>query len=175
MQNEQTLVLIKPDGIQRGLIGEIISRFERSGLKLVGMKMIIPTPDFIEKHYTVDPEWLGRTGKEVLENLKKFMSSGPVVAMAWQGAHAVGIVRKLVGKTEPLNSDVGTIRGDFTIDSYQMADRDSRAVRNIIHASDESKNAKKEIGLWFKDEELLNYRLINEAILYDTNLDGILE
>jgi nucleoside-diphosphate kinase len=95
--------------------------------------------------------------------------------MVWQGMNAVKIVKKITGGTEPLTSDVGTIRGDLTIDSYQIADIDMRSVRNIIHASGSVEEAEKEIALWFKPEEILSYRLISEAILYDVNLDGILE
>ncbi len=197
-KQERTLVLIKPDGIQRSLIGEIISRFERMGLKLVGLKMLIPTAEHIEAHYTLDPDWRRLTGEKtiagyekkgltppsrdpikisgvILNNLKKYMTSGPVVAMVWQGAHAVQIVRKIVGGTEPLTSDVGTIRGDYVLDSYQMADEDGRAVRNLMHASGTIKEAEAEIKHWFKPEELFDYRLIQEQILYDVNLDGILE
>ena len=103
------------------------------------------------------------------------MTAGPIIVMVWEGLHAVGIVRKITGGTEPLTSDMGTIRGDYTIDSYAIADIDNRAVRNIIHASGSVDEANKEIGIWFKEGELLEYRLINEAILYDINLDGILE
>ncbi|HEY4495437.1 MAG TPA: nucleoside-diphosphate kinase [Candidatus Paceibacterota bacterium] len=198
LKQEKTLILIKPDGVQRSLIGEIIKRFERSGLKLIALKMAIPTAELIETHYLTDPEWRRKTGEKtiesykkrgknppsvdpleitkiVLENLKKYMSSGPVVAMVWQGLHAVPIVRKITGGTEPLTSDVGTIRGDFTIDSYEISDIDSRAVRNLIHASGSVAEAEKEIPIWFKDEEIFSYKLIQESILYDVNLDGILE
>ena len=198
LKKERTLVVVKPDGVQRSLIGEILGRYERTGLKLVGLKMLVPSPDFVEKHYSLDPEWRVKTGLKTIEsykkkgkmppsedplqiteiilrNLKKYLVSGPVVAMVWQGIHAVGIIRKITGGTEPLTSDVGTIRGDLTIDSYEMADIDSRAVRNLLHASGSPEEAEKEISLWFKEEELYNYRLINEAILYDVNLDGILE
>jgi nucleoside-diphosphate kinase len=197
-KEERTLVLIKPDGVQRGLIGEILRRYERTGLKLVGIKMVVPTKELIEKHYLVNPEWRMITGMKtiesykkkgkkppyedplkvteiVLNNLKRYMSSGPVIAMVWQGIHAVGVVRKITGSTEPLTSDVGTIRGDLTIDSYEISDLDGRAVRNLIHASGNPEEAEKEIALWFKPEELHRYRLLNEAILYDVNLDGILE
>ena len=135
-KEERTLVIIKPDGIQRTLVGEIIKRYERAGLKLVGMKMVVPSAEHIEAHYTLDPEWRRVTGEKsikgytdkgltpptldpleitakVLENLKKYMTSGPVIPMVWQGAHAVKIVRKITGGTEPLTSDVGSIRGDF--------------------------------------------------------------
>jgi nucleoside-diphosphate kinase len=103
------------------------------------------------------------------------MTAGPVVMMAWEGNSAVGVVTKLVGETEPASSDVGTIRGDFTIDSYNIAAIDDRAVRNLIHCSDTPENAETEIALWFKEEELFTYRLINDEILYDVNLDGIME
>ena len=198
LKQEKTLILIKPDGVQRSLIGEIIKRFERSGLKLVALKMAVPTAELVEKHYLTDPEWRRKTGektiesykkrgknppsvdpleitKVVLENLKRYMSSGPVVAMVWQGLHAVPIVRKITGGTEPLTSDVGTIRGDYTVDSYEISDIDGRAVRNLIHASGSPDEAEKEIPIWFKDHELFGYKLVQESILYDVNLDGILE
>lgn len=198
MRNERTFVIVKPDGVQRSLIGEIVKRFERIGLKLVGLKMVVPTEDMAGKHYTLDPEWIRKVGEKsikgyeskgqvppstdpievgnrVLGVLKKYMTSGPVVAMAWQGAHAVGIVRKIVGGTEPLTSDVGTIRGDFVLDSYQISDKDGRAIRNLIHASGSVEEAINEINLWFKPEEIMNYRLIQESVLYDVNMDGILE
>jgi len=95
--------------------------------------------------------------------------------MVWEGAHAVEIIRKLTGGTEPLTSDVGTIRGDFVLDSYQISDTDKRAIRNLLHASGSVEEADKEIKHWFKDEELIDYRLVQESILYDVNLDGILE
>jgi nucleoside-diphosphate kinase len=198
IKKEQTFVIIKPDGVQRTLIGEVIGRYERMGLKLVALKMVIPTAEKAEKHYTLDPEWLRKVGEKsilgykaknlvppsedplvignnVLKRLVKYMTSGPVVTMVWQGSHAVGIVRKMTGGTEPLSSDVGTIRGDFVTDSYQISDLDDRAIRNIVHASGTPDEAQNEINLWFKPEEIINYRLIQDAILYDVNLDGILE
>jgi nucleoside-diphosphate kinase len=198
MKNENTFVIIKPDGIQRSLIGEVIGRFEKVGLKLVAMKMILATKEDAEKHYTIDPNWLrlvgekflgdyerrGVTppstdaveiGKGILKNLSEYLTAGPVVIMVWQGAHAVQLVRKLVGSTEPLTSDVGTIRGDFVLDSYQLSSTDGRVIRNIVHASGTPEEAKSEIALWFKESEILNYKHIQEAILYDVNLDGILE
>lgn len=198
IKKERTLVIIKPDGVQRSLIGQIIGRLERIGLKLVGMKMVIPSEEHVRSHYSIDPEWKKKAGEKAIESYKKkgqlppsnipeevgdkiidvlvnYVSSGPVVVMAWQGAHAVGIVRKIVGGTEPLSSDVGTIRGDFVLDSYQMADVDNRAIRNLIHASGSNEEAEQELSHWFKEEELLKYRLIQEEILYDVNLDGLLE
>jgi nucleoside-diphosphate kinase len=195
---ERTLVIIKPDGIQRSLIGEIVKRYEQIGLKLVGIKMIIPTEELIEKHYTLDPEWRVKTGLKtikgytdkglkpphtdplkiteiVLKNLVKYMTKGPVIAMVWQGAHAVEIVRKITGGTEPLASaDVGTIRGDYSLDSYRMSDNDARCVRNIVHASGSVKEAVDEITHWFKENEVFNYKLMLEQVLYDINLGNTL-
>jgi len=196
---EKTLVIIKPDGVQRSLIGEIIKRYERVGLKLVALKMLIPSQDMARQHYMVGGEtWLLNVGKKamaayekkgeqspfaterecgeaVLERNAKYLSAGPVVVMIWQGNQAVPLVRKITGGTEPLSSDIGTIRGDFTLDSYGLADLGQRSVRNLIHASGEVSEAEAEIAIWFKPEELLNYRLIAEEILYDVDLDGILE
>ena len=197
-KKERTFVAVKPDGIQRSLAGEIISRLEKVGLKLVAMKMVVADEAHIEKFYTLDPNWRRVTGEKtiegykskgltppiddplkvtaiILENLKKYMASGPVIAMVWEGAHSVKIVRKLVGSTEPLTSDVGTIRGDYVLDSYSMSDVDNRSVRNLVHASGSVGEAENEIKHWFKDNELINYRLVQEEILYDVNLDGILE
>jgi nucleoside-diphosphate kinase len=195
---ERTLVIVKPDGVQRSLVGEIIGRFERVGLKLVGMKLMVPTPAHIRAHYSIDPQWKRKVGEKaiesyikkgvtppstdaekvgdrVIEALAKYITSGPVVVMAWQGAHVVEVVRKLVGSTEPRTSDVGTIRGDFVLDSYQMADTDDRAVRNLIHASGSVDEAHKELSHWFTHDELVNYRLVQEQIIYDVNIDGIFE
>jgi len=195
---EQTLILIKPDGLERSLIGEIVKRYERIGLKLIGLKMLVPTEDHVEKHYTLDPNWRRVTGEKtikgykdkglkppsedpleitakILLGLKKFMTAGPVIAMVWQGAHAVELARKITGGTEPLKSDVGTIRGDYVLDSYQMSDSDGRAIRNLVHASGSKEEAEKEIPHWFKKDELVNYRLVQEQILYDVNLDNLLE
>lgn len=197
-KKERALVLIKPDGIQRSLVGEIIKRYERTGLKLVSLKFFIPTSEMVEEHYLIDDGWLESVGtktgasyekkgekppfedvieggKWVLEKLKKFLSSGPIVAMVWEGNEAVEIVRKITGGTEPLSSDIGTIRGDFTVDSYPLADTDGRAVRNLVHASGSPEEAEKEIKVWFEEEELIKYRLVQEQILYDVNLDNILE
>ena len=187
---DKTLVVLKPDAVQRSLIGEIIQRFERVGLKLVAVKMFVPDAEFVEKHYTFDPEWRRKAGekriksyqekgielpssdpvamgKEVLDSLKIYLSSGPVVAMVWQGAHAVGLVRKLVGSTEPLSSDVGTIRGDYVHDSYEMSGSDNRAIRNLIHASGNEEEAAQEIPHWFSKNEIIDYRLAQEAVIYE--------
>ncbi len=196
-KKERTLVFIKPDGVQRGLIGEIIKRFERTGLKLVTLKMMMLAEDKCWKHYNKDNAWFEKKGarsieerkannlpiekeaieygKDIIKALVIFMTSGPVVGMVWEGNKATGVVSKIVGTTEPLTSDVGTIRGDFTVDSYEISSVDSRAVRNLIHCSESPEEAEREISLWFAQDEIINYRLIQEQILYDVNLDGILE
>ncbi len=196
-KKERTFVLLKPDAIQRSLAGEIIHRIERTGLKLIGLKIILATRDQAMGHYFKDDEWCESKGvktvsameargekatkpaieygRDIVRSLADFLTAGPVVVMVWQGNEAVGVVRKLAGGTEPTTSDVGTIRGDFTIDSYNMANVDTRAVRNLIHCSDKPEEAEREIKIWFDEKELLSYRLMNEEILYDVNLDGILE
>jgi nucleoside-diphosphate kinase len=198
--NERTLVIMKPDGVQRSLIGEIIRRYERVGLKLVAMKMLIPSEEMAIKHYydVGGDAWLEEVGRKareayekkglkspyatnmengqaVMKSNAKYLSSGPVVAMIWQGNQAAGLVRKITGGTEPLTSDVGTIRGDFAIDTYAMADMNQRSVRNLLHASGSVEEAEKEIPIWFLESEILKYNHIQEKILYDVNLDGILE
>ncbi len=197
VQKEKTLVIIKPDGMQRSLIGEIIGRIERTGLKLVAMKLDFATEDQCWSHYNKDDAWFTSKGeitvknreamglsvekaaieygKDIMRGNVSFMTSGPLVMMVWQGNKAVGIVKKIVGGTEPLTSDVGTIRGDLTLDSYELANIDGRAVRNLIHCSDQVDEALREIKVWFKEEEILKYKLVNEEILYDVNLDGIKE
>ncbi len=197
MKKERTFVMIKPDGIQRSLIGEVIRRFERTGLKLVAMKFVVADEERLWKHYNKDEAWFLKKGGGIVEDLTKagkpvekealeygkdiiranveFMSSGPVVMMIWEGNQSVAVIKKLVGSTEPATSDVGTIRGDLTMDSYAICSVDGRAVRNLIHCSDEVGEAKREMDLWFAPHEIVNYRLVQEQMLYDVNLDGILE
>ncbi len=196
-QKERSFVIIKPDGVQRTLIGEIISRIERTGLKVVAIKMFVPDRARATQHYGKDDAWCEKVGARTIENIEKgggrpekaaieygrdiinallnYMTCGPVVAMVIEGNHAVGIVKKLVGGTEPLTSDVGTIRGDFTVDSYSTANVGGRAVRNLIHCTDVPEEAQREIDIWFKPEDIIDYRLVQEQILYDVNIDGILE
>lgn len=200
MKTEKTLVIIKPDGVQRSLIGEIVKRYEQVGLKLIAMKMVQPTEEMATTHYyeVGGDAWIEEVGRKaraayekkgqespfktnkdngwaVLKANAKYLSAGPVVAMIWQGASAVELVRKLTGATAPLLADVGTIRGDFTLDSYALADTDQRSVRNLIHASGTTEEAAKEIKIWFSDDEIMKYKSIQERILYDVNLDGIKE
>ncbi|MEK7510717.1 MAG: nucleoside-diphosphate kinase [Patescibacteria group bacterium] len=196
-KTQRTFVIIKPDGVQRALVGEIIKRFERTGLKLAALKLTMLDSDRIWKHYNKDDAWFIKKGtkiaedraaaglssekepieygKDIIRALERFMTSGPVVMMVWEGNEAVNVVKKIVGETEPATSDVGTIRGDLTIDSYNIAAIDDRAVRNLIHCSDEPGNAEDEIKLWLTDDELITYRLVGDQILYDVNLDGIME
>ncbi len=196
-RRERSFVIIKPDGVQRALVGDIVSRFERTGLKFVGFKLLVPTEEQCWEHYNKTDEWFLEKGaniakarkeagvsvekdeieygKDIIKQLAIFMTSGPVLAMVLEGNEAVGVVSKLVGATEPLSSDVGTIRGDFTIDSYDLSGVDERAVRNLIHCSDCPEEAERETKIWFDEKELINYRLVGEQILYDVNLDGILE
>lgn len=194
---ERSFVIIKPDAIQRGLVGEIIKRIESTGLKMVAMKFTNASEEKLWTHYNKDEAWFKKQGQRVLDQraaagmpiekeaieygkdiikaLVKFMTCSPVIMMVWEGNQAVGIIKKIVGATEPLSSDGGTIRGDYTLDSYELANLDDRAIRNLIHCSDPVEDAVREIPLWFKEEEILNYRLIAEQILYDVNLDGIKE
>lgn len=196
-KKERTFVIIKPDGVQRTLIGEILKRVERTGLKLVGLKLVRADEKKLWEHYNKDEKWFAEKGARIIDDRNKagmkvdktaiecgkdiiralvvFMTAGPVVMMVWEGNQAVAVVKKLVGATEPATSDVGTIRGDLTIDSYSLASVDDRAVRNLIHCSDKPEEAEREIGIWFSKDELISYRLIADEILYDVNLDGILE
>ena len=168
---ERTLVLLKPDAVQRNLVGEIIGRFEKAGLKIVAMKLVLPTKDQAYAHYKINPN-LPQT---ILDHLANFLSASPVVAVVLEGNKAIPVVRKLVGSTEPLQSIPGTIRGDFTLDSYDLADKDGRAVRNLVHASSSADDSEKETKVWFSPKELVDYKSVREKILYDVNLDNILE
>lgn len=196
-KKERTFVIIKPDGIQRSLMGEIIKRYERTGLKLVGLKFGLAEEAKFWSHYNKDDAWFLKKGtkivedkkaaglpvdkepieygKDIIRQLVKFMTAGPVLMMVWEGNQAVAVVTKITGTTEPSSSDVGTIRGDFTVDSYGISAVDDRAVRNLIHCSDMPSEAEREIAIWFKPEEMVSYRLMTETMLYDINLDGILE
>ncbi|MCY4577216.1 MAG: nucleoside-diphosphate kinase [Candidatus Kaiserbacteria bacterium] len=195
---ERTLVIIKPDGVQRVLVGEVIRRFERVGLKIVAMKMVRADAAMIERHYSLDPDWKRKAGEKMLRNkrgdagvidekeavaagepiverLKRYMTAGPIVPMVLEGAYAIPLTRKLVGGTEPLSSDVGSIRGDFVLDSYALANGAQRSIRNIVHASSSVEEAEKEVALWFQSEDLLAYETVHEHILYDINFDNAVE
>src|SRR3989344_9501351 len=158
---ERTLVLIKPDGVQRGLIGEIISRFEKTGLKVIGIKLQHIDRKFAEKHYTDDIA--KRRGENVRNWLLDFITEGPVVAICLEGIEAIEIVRKIVGATEPKGAVPGTIRGDYAHVSYGYADKKGIGIKNLIHASDSPANAEKEIKLWFTEKELHSYKTVHDA------------
>lgn len=157
---EQTLVLVKPDGVQRGLIGEIIKRFEQRGLKIVGLKLTKVEKDFAMQHYTEDIS--KRRGDEVREMLLDYVTSGPVVAMIVQGVDAVENVRKICGGTESKSAIPGTIRGDFSHVSFGHADERKMPVKNIVHSSGNKEEAEKELALWFSIDEIHNYRRVEE-------------
>jgi len=175
--NEKTLVLLKPDTVSKGLIGDVVSRFEKVGLKIVGMKMLKADDNIASNHYQITEEWaiplfnktkegFEKSGKEfsysdpmeygnmIQSWNRSYLKEGPVVALAIEGPHAVQIVRKIVGHTEPRQALPGTIRGDFIYDSYTLANNDQRAIRNLIHASGDVDEAKRELNLWFKESDL---------------------
>lgn len=194
--HERSLVLLKPDAVQRGLIGEIISRFEKKGLKITAMKMIWPTKEMAKKHYDQPESAMMTLGTKTLETyaekgvkhwssdpmeiardiqkkLVNYLSAGPVVAMIIEGAHAVSHVRKIRGITNPLAADMGTITADFTIDSYFISDESGRAIRNLVHASGTVEEAENEIKLWFKESEIHDYDLAIEKILYSKDWENV--
>lgn len=178
--NEKTLVLIKPDGVKRNIIGKIISRFEDTGLKIIAVKMIHVNEEHAGKHYPLDEEWARKVfektksvyekenkpmkynnhlewGEEIRKRNIDFIKEAPVVAMILEGPHAIEITRKIIGHTEPRQANPGTIRGDFiSIESYMISDAEGRAARNLIHASDSVENAKREIDLWFRKDEIMD-------------------
>jgi nucleoside-diphosphate kinase len=157
---ENTLVLIKPDGVQRQLVGRILQRFEEAGLKIIGMKMIWVDEDFSKKHYSAHVE------KAFYPGLEAMITEGPVIAFVLQGLHAVEQVRKMVGGTEPKTAPPGTIRGDFAHHSYAYTDAKVKAIKNLVHASGNVKEAKAEIELWFKDDELHTYKTVHELHVF---------
>lgn len=188
MIKEQTFVAIKADAIQRHLIGEIISRFERRGLKLVGCKMVVPTKEKVSLQYPDEERWYRNVGEKTLKSrrekgiaddrdpveigkwVRKMLLNSwighPILAMVWQGAHAVELARKTIGHTNPYDANIGTIRGDFTVESYELADLLEHPVRNLVHAAGSREEAEKEIAIWFEEGELVDYKLITEEILY---------
>lgn len=191
---ERTFVILKPDTVQRSLIGEVIKRFEQTGLKCTAMKMFTADEERLFKHYNKDDAWFLSKGEGIVKSLTEqgrpvekeaieygkdiiranavYMSASPVVAMVWEGNQAVAVIKKLVGSTEPATSDVGTIRGDYTVDSYSHAAYEDRGVRNLIHCSDMVEEAEREIALWLEESEIMDYTTAQEAIMYDVNLDG---
>ncbi len=160
MKIEQTLILIKPDGLQRGLIGEIIKRFEQRGLKIVGMKMVQPTKSIAQKHYTESIEQ--KHGKHVRDYLVDYLTSDPVIAIIIQGAEAIKVVRKIIGSTYPGDADIGTIRGDFAHATKDYARKHNQG-HNLVHASENEEDAKKELALWFSIEDIHDYKRTDDV------------
>ncbi|MEM4239889.1 MAG: nucleoside-diphosphate kinase [Candidatus Woesearchaeota archaeon] len=157
---ERTLVLLKPDAVQRALVGEIISRFERAGLKIVGMKMVWADEAMAKKHYS--EEIAKKHGERIRQQCIDFLRAGPVVAIALEGIEAIEVVRKIVGPTEPKSAMPGTIRGDYAHVCLKYADLRDRSTPNVIHASSSKQDAKAELELWFSPKELHTYRNVHD-------------
>jgi len=192
-REEKTLVLIKPDGVKRGLIGEIIGRVEQRGLKVIALKMVWAREQQVDDHYPKDKKWIKRlgektkksydeygrdiskdfgtadllkVGQEVRSWLMKYLASGPMVAIVVQGIHSIDMIRKLVGPSLPVFAEMGTIRGDYSVDSPTAANLDKRAIHNIVHASETVEEAKHEIAHWFGLEEIYEYKRAEEDIMF---------
>lgn len=159
---QKTLVVFKPDAVQRGVVGEILTRFERVGLKLVGTKMVAPDREHYHRHYEGIGKLESRKGTKVFDNTVAFMTQGPVVAMVFEGVEAIELVRKLVGSTEPKAAAPGTIRGDYSHMSYGYADDVSKGFPNLLHASADADEAAQEIAHWFSETELYDYSAAHE-------------
>ncbi len=193
LKEEQTLVLVKPDGVKRGLLGEIMRRIEQRGLKVVALQMLAATKPLLAKHYSDAPENLKAMGGKTLATYEKygldpvkeigtndaekigkmvhgwiveFMTTGPIVKMVVEGLHAVEMVRKIVGSTLPSMADMGTIRGDYSVDSAVLANAQRRGIRNLVHASGNSAEAEAEIKLWFGEKEIHSYKRSEEDIMF---------
>jgi nucleoside-diphosphate kinase len=192
-KQERTMVLIKPDGVLRGLIGEILNRFEKRGLKIIALKMVYPTKEHVEKHYSGSDDWLRGMGQKTVDEFQKrgletkelmgtedtleigkmvqqwnvnYLSGGPVVAIVLEGMHAITTVRKIVGHTLPILAEPGSVRGDFSVDTNTAANIDKRAIRNIVHASGDETEAQHEIEHWFAPEEICDYKRADEEVMF---------
>lgn len=192
-KEEKTFLLIKPDGVVRGLIGEIIRRIEQRGLKIVGLKMFQATREQINDHYPKDEKWINRLGEKTLATYEKygydaikelgtketlkigqmvrgwlvdFMTSSPMIKVVIKGVHAIDMMRKLGGNTMPSMAEMGTIRGDFSVDSAALANREKRAVRNLLHMSEDRQEAEHELNFWFSADEVHDYERSDEKIMF---------
>ena len=193
IKEERTLVLVKPDGVLRGLSGEVIKRIEQRGLKVVALKLVAVDRKHLEKHFPSDPEWVARLGDKglktfaeykidpikhmgtddrvkigakVKESLFDYMISGPIVALVVEGMHAIDMVRKIAGDTLPVFAAIGSVRGDYSVDSPAVANVEGRAIKNIMHASENPEEAANEIGLWFKKDEIHDYKRAEQDVAY---------
>ncbi len=188
---QKTLVIFKPDVVQRQIVGEIMLRFERKGYKLVAMKMTYPTQEQVGLHYIDSEDYLTDVGGKALRAKEErgedigdltpykmglqirewnidYLTTGPVVAMVWEGFDVINGIRKLIGSTNPASADIGTIRADFTPDGFVLADSQGRTTRTMLHASDSVASAEREIPLWFTQDEIMDYETAIEKVLYDT-------
>ncbi|MDE1811002.1 MAG: nucleoside-diphosphate kinase [Candidatus Micrarchaeota archaeon] len=185
---DRTLVIVKPDGVYRSLTGKIISSLEDTGLKMIASKMVRPSAELSGRHYAEDEKWLNDVGNKAIASYKEkgvnvtetpreigmrirqflidYFTSGPVVAMVFEGNEAVFVTRKVLGPTEPRKADPSTIRGRYSSDSYDLADRNKRAVKNLVHMSEDREIAEKEIALWFSKEEIVSFSRSDEEIMY---------
>lgn len=159
---EKTLIIFKPDAIQREVVGEILSRFEKAGLKIVATKMLQPSKEDFYKHYEDIGKMVSRRGQKTFDVTVKMMQDGPVIAMVLEGVEAISLVRKLVGTTEPKSAAPGTIRGDYSHMSFPYADNEGIGVPNLIHASGDANDAKLEIAHWFAQNEIFEYETVHE-------------
>jgi len=191
-KKERTLLIIKPDAVKRGLAGEIISRLERRGLKIIALRMFLATKGQIDNHYPKDEQWIRRLGEKTLKNYQEynidakkelgtddaleigkivrswlidFLTSGPMVKMVIEGIHAINMVRKIAGPTMPAQADMGTIRGDFSVDDSTAANKDKRSVRNLVHASETPEEAKHEIEFWLAPDEIFDYKRAEDDVM----------
>ncbi|MBI2426604.1 MAG: nucleoside-diphosphate kinase [Candidatus Kerfeldbacteria bacterium] len=192
-KEEVTFVIVKPDGVKRGLSGEILRRFEQRNLKIIALELFQPTREQIDNHYPKDQAWIDRLGEKTLTTYKKYgydakaelgttkkdeigkmvrnwlvdyMTSAPLVKMVVKGVHAVDMVRKIVGPTMPSAAEMGTIRGDYSVDSPAAANRDKRSVHNIVHASETPEEAKHEIDHWFSPDQIHDYKRAEEDMMF---------
>lgn len=192
LKEERTFMIIKPDGVRRGLVGEIVKRIEQRGLKIIACSLVGAKRNEVDKHYPKDAKWIRRLGEKTMavyakynlnpkkeigtddvekigrivrEWLLDYMTSGPIVKMAIEGVHAIDMVRKLCGATVPLNAELGSIRGDFSADSPIAANGGMRAIHNLVHASETAAEAAYETKLWFKAAELHSYRRVEEELM----------
>ena len=192
-RHERTFMLIKPDGVKRGLTGEILARLEKRGLKIVALEMIMATREQIDEHYPKDPAWVSRLGEKSLATYEKygfdaveevgtadpaeigkkvrawlidFMVSGPVVKLVIEGVHAVDMVRKLAGVTMPSAAELGSIRGDYSVESAALANMEKRAVQNLVHASETTEEAEHEIAHWFGKDPAFRYDRAEDTLVF---------
>ncbi|HSX23633.1 MAG TPA: nucleoside-diphosphate kinase [Candidatus Saccharimonadales bacterium] len=161
---ERTLIILKPDAVQRGIVGEIVSRFERVGLKIIGTKMLQPDADFYHHHYEGISQMVSRRGQHAFDVTLDAMQEGPVIAIVLEGVEAVALVRKMVGTTEPKEALPGTIRGDYAHISFAHAEKRKAGIPNVVHASGNKAEAEQEIVHWFSEAELFDYETTHEHL-----------